>query len=159
MLFRSWAQDTDHSLDAIDKSDRVLELINSYRVHGHLMADVDPLEFVMRSHPDLDVGSHGLSLWDLDRTFATGGFGGKPFMKLREILGILYNSSAFPGRVTSSEWSSYTVMMGGTTRPEVLALSDAEIQAQIEVEFKNWFRLQGSLDHLEITRCLAGQKC
>jgi 2-oxoglutarate dehydrogenase E1 component len=82
----------DQDQDSIDKSDRVLELINSYRVSGHLMADVDPLEFVMRSHPDLDVGSHGLSLWDLDRTFATGGFGGKPFMKLREILGILRNS-------------------------------------------------------------------
>ena len=87
-----WAQDVEVDPNAIDKSDRVLELINAYRVSGHLMADVDPLEFVMRSHPDLDVGSHGLSLWDLDRTFATGGFGGKPFMKLREILGILRNS-------------------------------------------------------------------
>ena len=87
-----WAQDVDGANDSIDKSDRVLELINSYRVNGHLMADVDPLEFVMRSHPDLDVGSHGLSLWDLDRTFPTGGFGGKPYMKLREILGILRNS-------------------------------------------------------------------
>jgi 2-oxoglutarate dehydrogenase E1 component len=87
-----WAQDVEQDQDSIDKSDRVLELINSYRVSGHLMADVDPLEFVMRSHPDLDVGSHGLSLWDLDRTFPTGGFGGKPFMKLREILGILRNS-------------------------------------------------------------------
>ncbi len=87
-----WAQDVEVDPNAIDKSDRVLELINAYRVSGHLMADVDPLEFVMRSHPDLDVGSHGLSLWDLDRTFATGGFGGKPFMKLREILGSLRNS-------------------------------------------------------------------
>jgi 2-oxoglutarate dehydrogenase E1 component len=87
-----WAQDVELDQDSIDKSDRVLELINSYRVSGHLMADVDPLEFVMRSHPDLDVGSHGLSLWDLDRTFPTGGFGGKPTMKLREILGILRNS-------------------------------------------------------------------
>lgn len=87
-----WAQDVEEKHDDINKSERVLELITAYRMHGHLMADVDPLEYVMRSHPDLDVGSHGLSLWDLDRTFATGGFGGKPFMKLREILGILRNS-------------------------------------------------------------------
>ena len=87
-----WATDVAPEEDLVPKSERVLELINAYRVSGHLMADVDPLEFVMRSHPDLDVGSHGLSLWDLDRTFPTAGFGGKEFMKLREILGILRNS-------------------------------------------------------------------
>jgi 2-oxoglutarate dehydrogenase E1 component len=56
------------------------------------MADVDPLEYLQRSHPDLDVVTHGLTLWDLDREFATGGFGGKKFMKLRTILGILRDS-------------------------------------------------------------------
>jgi 2-oxoglutarate dehydrogenase E1 component len=35
---------------------------------------------------------HDLTLWDLDREFATGGFGGKPLMKLRDILGVLRNS-------------------------------------------------------------------
>jgi 2-oxoglutarate dehydrogenase E1 component len=53
------------------------------------MADVDPLEYIQRSHPDLDVVTHGLTLWDLDREFATGGFGGERFMTLRKILGIL----------------------------------------------------------------------
>jgi len=56
------------------------------------MADFDPLEYVQRNHPDLDVQSHGLSLWDLDREFATGGFGGEKFMLLRKILGILRDS-------------------------------------------------------------------
>jgi len=56
------------------------------------MADIDPLRYVQRSHPDLDVVTHGLSLWDLDREFATGGFGGLPVMKLRKILGILRDS-------------------------------------------------------------------
>jgi 2-oxoglutarate dehydrogenase E1 component len=40
----------------------------------------------------LDVVTHGLTLWDLDREFATGGFGGEKFMKLRKILGILRDS-------------------------------------------------------------------
>ena len=40
------------------------------------MADTDPLEYQQRRHPDLDVTTHGLTLWDLDREFATGGFGG-----------------------------------------------------------------------------------
>ncbi len=35
---------------------------------------------------------HGLTLWDLDREFPTGGFGGKSIAKLREILGILRDS-------------------------------------------------------------------
>ena len=52
------------------------ELINSFRVRGHLMADIDPLEYKQRTHPDLDIASHGLTFWDLDREFVTGQFGG-----------------------------------------------------------------------------------
>jgi multifunctional 2-oxoglutarate metabolism enzyme len=86
-----WVPDIAVSHDEeIGRQARVLELIHSYRVRGHLMADTDPLEYSQRSHPDLDVTSHGLTLWDLDREFATGSFGGdRPFLKLRDILGIL----------------------------------------------------------------------
>ncbi|MDN5795555.1 MAG: multifunctional oxoglutarate decarboxylase/oxoglutarate dehydrogenase thiamine pyrophosphate-binding subunit/dihydrolipoyllysine-residue succinyltransferase subunit, partial [Intrasporangium sp.] len=88
-----WIQDIDSSHDDdINKVARVQELIHAYRVRGHLMADTDPLEYKQRQHPDLDVTTHGLTLWDLDRTFATGGFGGAPFLKLRKILGILRDS-------------------------------------------------------------------
>ena len=88
-----WAQDFDFSKDdEISKTARVQQLIAAYRKHGHLMADIDPLEYRQRIHPDLDVVTHGLTLWDLDREFATGGFGVKKFMKLRDILGILRNS-------------------------------------------------------------------
>ena len=76
----------------IDKTARVQKLIDAYRTTGHLMADIDPLEYAQRSHPDLDIVNHGLTLWDLDREFATGGVGGKPVMKLRKILGILRDS-------------------------------------------------------------------
>jgi 2-oxoglutarate decarboxylase len=78
--------------DDIAKSARVHELIHAYRVRGHLMADTDPLEYRQRRHPDLDINQHGLTLWDLEREFATGGFGGKPLMPLREILGVLRDS-------------------------------------------------------------------
>ena len=78
--------------DDVSKTARVQKLIDAYRTTGHLMADVEPLAYVQRSHPDLDVVTHGLSLWDLDREFATGGFGGKSFMKLRRILGVLRDS-------------------------------------------------------------------
>jgi multifunctional 2-oxoglutarate metabolism enzyme len=88
-----WVQDVDSSHDDdINKVARVQELIHAYRVRGHLMADTDPLEYKQRRHHDLDVTTHGLTLWDLDRTFPTGGFGGQPFLKLRKILGILRDS-------------------------------------------------------------------
>jgi len=88
-----WSQDISvDTADALDKATRVQELINAFRVRGHLMADTDPLEYVQRSHPDLDIRSHGLTFWDLDREFVTGGFGGKRTMKLRDILGILRDS-------------------------------------------------------------------
>jgi 2-oxoglutarate dehydrogenase E1 component len=88
-----WATDFEFTRDDhISKTARVQQLIQAYQVSGHLMADTDPLEYKQRGHTDLDVMTHGLTLWDLDREFATGGFGGQPFMLLRKILGILRDS-------------------------------------------------------------------
>ena len=88
-----WVADFDRDgVDDRDKSTRIQELINAYRVRGHLMADTDPLEYKQRTHPDLDVLNHGLSLWDLDRTFRTAGFGGVSKAPFREILKTLRDS-------------------------------------------------------------------
>lgn len=85
-----WEQDISVNHDyELDKASRVQELIHAYRVRGHLMAETDPLEYKQRRHPDLDVLEHGLTLWDLEREFPTGGFGGKQVMKLRDVLGVL----------------------------------------------------------------------
>ncbi|WP_244882605.1 multifunctional oxoglutarate decarboxylase/oxoglutarate dehydrogenase thiamine pyrophosphate-binding subunit/dihydrolipoyllysine-residue succinyltransferase subunit [Gordonia desulfuricans] len=85
-----WRRDVPAGL--VDKSTRVLELIAAYRSRGHLMADIDPLMMdsdARKSHPDLDVLTYGLTLWDLDRTFNVGGFHGQDKMKLRDVLSIL----------------------------------------------------------------------
>ncbi|MFJ5639924.1 multifunctional oxoglutarate decarboxylase/oxoglutarate dehydrogenase thiamine pyrophosphate-binding subunit/dihydrolipoyllysine-residue succinyltransferase subunit [Streptomyces sp. NPDC093223] len=88
-----WLKDIDASHDDdVTKAARVFELIHSYRVRGHVMADTDPLEYKQRKHPDLDIIEHGLTLWDLERDFAVGGFAGKSMMKLRDILGVLRDS-------------------------------------------------------------------
>ncbi|WP_374929126.1 multifunctional oxoglutarate decarboxylase/oxoglutarate dehydrogenase thiamine pyrophosphate-binding subunit/dihydrolipoyllysine-residue succinyltransferase subunit [Kytococcus sedentarius] len=76
----------------LSKDARVQALIQAYRERGHLMADTDPLEYQLRRHPDLDINTHGLTLWDLDREFPTNGFGGAERLPLRDILGILRDS-------------------------------------------------------------------
>nr|WP_257794795.1 MULTISPECIES: multifunctional oxoglutarate decarboxylase/oxoglutarate dehydrogenase thiamine pyrophosphate-binding subunit/dihydrolipoyllysine-residue succinyltransferase subunit [unclassified Arthrobacter] len=85
-----WSPDIQVNPDEqINKVARIQQLIHAYRVRGHLMADTNPLEYVQRRHADLDILNHGLTLWDLDREWPTGGFGGKPMLKLRKILGVL----------------------------------------------------------------------
>nr|WP_029115975.1 multifunctional oxoglutarate decarboxylase/oxoglutarate dehydrogenase thiamine pyrophosphate-binding subunit/dihydrolipoyllysine-residue succinyltransferase subunit [Mycobacterium sp. URHB0044] len=85
-----WRRDNPDSIE--DKNARVIELIAAYRNRGHLMADIDPLRLDktrFRSHPDLDVLTHGLTLWDLDRVFKVDGFAGAEYKKLRDVLSVL----------------------------------------------------------------------
>ena len=85
-----WAVDNQVDVDLqVNKIARIQQLVHSYRVRGHLMADTNPLEYVQRRHPDLDIQTYGLTLWDLDREWVTGGFGGKDRLLLRDILGVL----------------------------------------------------------------------
>lgn len=84
-----WAQDIPNT--GVDKSTRVMNLIEAYRSRGHLIADTNPLNWEQPGLPKPDVSdllleTHGLTLWDLDRTFNVGGFGGKETMTLREVI-------------------------------------------------------------------------
>ena len=88
-----WVRDNTVDADAeAAKPARIAELIHSYRSRGHLMADTDPLAYRQRKHPDLDVQTHGLTLWDLDRVFPVNGFGNKTKATLRDVLGLLRDS-------------------------------------------------------------------
>ncbi len=56
------------------KQMQVSTLINMYRVRGHLIADLDPLAAdAPEMHSELDPATYGLTIWDLDREFLTGG--------------------------------------------------------------------------------------
>jgi 2-oxoglutarate dehydrogenase E1 component len=78
------------SEDEVDKQARVLQLINIYRVRGHLIADLDPLGRKPAITPvEVDPAYYGLTIWDLERSFATGGLAGSRTMKLSDILGVL----------------------------------------------------------------------
>jgi 2-oxoglutarate dehydrogenase E1 component len=88
----------DKTKEYITKQARVLELINAYRVRGHLIADIDPLDAMeVQRHPELDIENYGLTIWDLDREFITGGLNKKESSTLREILETLRR--AYCGKV------------------------------------------------------------
>ncbi len=93
-----WQRDTTGEDDedaATDKALRVWQLINRYRVRGHLIANLDPLgRRDPKTHPELDPNYWGLTIWDLDRSFPVDGLAGHEHMTLREILGMLRDAYA-----------------------------------------------------------------
>ena len=88
----------DKTREQASKEAHVMALINSYRVRGHLIADIDPLHAMpVLYHPELDIETYGLTIWDLDREFITDGLAGTEVATLREILNILQR--AYCGKV------------------------------------------------------------
>jgi 2-oxoglutarate dehydrogenase E1 component len=88
-----WRQDVnpvDHEQTMLEKQMAVATLIRVYRVRGHLIADLDPLRWKEpRMAPELDPATYGLTIWDLDREFLTGGLADHDRMVLSEILRVL----------------------------------------------------------------------
>ena len=88
-----------HQSDVV-KGASMLQLINAYRVRGHLLANLDPLGSEPQYHPELDPQTYGFTIWDLDRPFITGSLSAHmgQAASLREILGILRET--YCGRLT-----------------------------------------------------------
>jgi 2-oxoglutarate dehydrogenase E1 component len=76
----------------LEKQSRVIQLINMYRVRGHLLADLNPIGWEILSHPELDLSYYGLTVWDLDREFLAEGLPGPRKQSLRKILDTLRDS-------------------------------------------------------------------
>ncbi len=97
-----WSTDTSPLDDEAAHNEKVVhvhQLINMYRVRGHLIANLDPLgRRPPDTHPELDITHYGLSIWDLDREFPVGSLGagavGRTRMPLRDILGVLRDAYA-----------------------------------------------------------------
>ncbi len=99
-----WAEDhnpslfgSDHYSEQVEKQANVLQLINAYRIRGHLLADIDPLNMTSHRAAELDLENFGLTIWDLDREFITGGLHDEKTATLRRILEIL--RKAYCGKV------------------------------------------------------------
>jgi len=78
---------------AAKDSIRALMLIRSYRVRGHLQADLDPLGLTKReAHPELDYRTYGFTDADLDRPIFINMVLGRQTATLRDIIKIVQNT-------------------------------------------------------------------
>ncbi len=88
-----WRQDSNslnREEQMLHKQMQVATLIRTHRVRGHLIADLDPLRWKEPQMPaELDPATYGLTIWDLDREFLTGGVAGTTKMTLGDLLGVL----------------------------------------------------------------------
>lgn len=79
------------TLDSI----RALRLIRAYRINGHLIANLDPLNLHEKIyHPELDYKSYGFSENDLDREIFIDGSLGLETATLKEIIQVLNKTYA-----------------------------------------------------------------
>jgi oxygen-dependent protoporphyrinogen oxidase len=68
------------------------------------------------------------------------------------MLGCLFNSSAFSGRVNQEQETSLTVMYGGTSDPTALQIQDADLKTLIDQELRQLLGTNAAPAHIEITK-------
>ena len=75
---------------AVLDSIRALMIIRAYRIRGHLVADLDPLDLREKTHhPELDPKSYGFTEADMDRPIFIDNVLGLQIATMREILDIV----------------------------------------------------------------------
>ena len=83
---------TERLREANKRQERVDKLIRIYRVRGHAIARLDPLDRRPKSHPELELDRYGLDETALDQPFSIGGAYGAKVMTLRRIIQRLRNT-------------------------------------------------------------------
>ncbi len=84
---------SDSNQGNIEFPSRAIYMIQAYRMHGHLHAELDPLKLNPRTaSPELDLAYYGLSEADLNESFPTGNLTGDDYMPLRDILSLLQHT-------------------------------------------------------------------
>lgn len=76
-----------------------------------------------------------------------------PAKEGRKCLGVLFTSSSFGGRVTDeARYVSFAVLLGGSTHPEWIDATDAEIEEAVRVELAALLGVRGEPESLVISR-------
>jgi 2-oxoglutarate dehydrogenase E1 component len=87
-----FTQKSKRELELVARQERVDELIRNFRVRGHIVADIDPLDRPRPKLPELDPSFYGFTPADYDRSFSTRRSHGADQRTLREILAWVYNT-------------------------------------------------------------------
>jgi 2-oxoglutarate dehydrogenase E1 component len=66
--------------------ERLDQLVRAYRVRGHMVAQLDPLEFPRSGHPELEPSFYGFSEEDLELEFSAQNLSGPPVLSLGKII-------------------------------------------------------------------------
>ncbi|MFZ4589516.1 MAG: multifunctional oxoglutarate decarboxylase/oxoglutarate dehydrogenase thiamine pyrophosphate-binding subunit/dihydrolipoyllysine-residue succinyltransferase subunit [Ignavibacteria bacterium] len=80
------------NIKEIEKITRVTQMMNMFRVRGHLLSNLDPIHPKAQYHPELDPLNYGFTVWDFDRKFFCDGLGGYKVATLRDILDMLHQT-------------------------------------------------------------------
>ena len=116
--------DSEHT--ALEKQMAVATLIRVYRVRGHLIADLDPLRWKEpRMAPELDPATYGLTIWDLDREFLTGGLGGRDKASSARSCGCCATPTAAPSASSTCTSRTSTSSTGSRSRSRARASSSS----------------------------------
>jgi len=75
--------------ERIEKQIRLFQLINMYRVRGHLIANLNPLKYNPHYTAELDPEFYGFTIWDYDRYFLTDNIFGMETATLRQVIELL----------------------------------------------------------------------
>lgn len=91
-----WAKDSSNGKfsffnveNEVEKGAHVIQMLNAYRVRGHLLASVNPLGLQTYYYPELDPAYYGFTIWDLDRVFHADDNWDENNIPLRDIIEIL----------------------------------------------------------------------
>jgi len=76
----------DNTRTRVEKGAHVMQMINAYRVRGHLLSSINPLGNDSYYYPELDPAYYGLTIWDLDREFPASSAWKNSSYPLRDVL-------------------------------------------------------------------------
>ncbi|MDQ3958479.1 MAG: multifunctional oxoglutarate decarboxylase/oxoglutarate dehydrogenase thiamine pyrophosphate-binding subunit/dihydrolipoyllysine-residue succinyltransferase subunit, partial [Actinomycetota bacterium] len=121
-----WSRDrSPEGAAEVEKQSKVIQLINMYRVRGHLLAELNPIGWEILSHPELDLSYYGLTVWDLDRWFLTDDLSGGARQSLRQILDRLRDAYC---RTTGIEYMHIS-------EPDQKRWIQQRVEAEVDQEF------------------------
>ena len=120
-----WRQDVnpiDRDEAMLHKQMQVATLIRVHRVRGHLIADLDPLRWKQPKMPaELDPATYGLTIWDLDREFLTGGVAGVEKMRSATCSACCATPTAAPSASSTCTSRTPTSSAGSRARSRACA--------------------------------------